>query len=231
VQGATELTTFTPPNLPRTRLGSKIREVRSFRVTDRGFFAPWTTQQKVDALFAEFTGMGFGYSLGIGGADSVLGTQLSTPLRTGERMRDAFGGNCLAFSNAFAEVLREAGVKAEARVVRREEAGRAFVVYAPRFIDREVQGNIYKEGVLWQSHYLFSNHMATWVPELNIYYDPMAGTSYRDIAPHVTMELTATDASSDEFTGTYSARTWTLRRRDEILPGQFSRFDMTPSSS
>jgi hypothetical protein len=228
LQRATELTTFHPPDLPRTRLDRKVREVRSFQVTERGFFAPRTTQQKVDALFAEFTGMGFGYSLGIGGADSVLGTQLSTPLRHNERMRDAFGGNCIAFSQAFAQVVRDAGVKAEARVVRREEAGRAFIVYAPHFIDREVPGNIYKEGILWQSHYLFSNHMATWVPELNIYYDPMAGITYRDIAPHVVMELATTDGSDNAFSGTYSARTWNLVRREEILAGQFSRFDMTP---
>lgn len=186
-----------------------------------------STHQKVEKLFREFLNTGFGYHLGVSPSALVLGIG-AKPLKQGENFRDCFGGNCIALAGAFAQVLEMAEIKAAPMEVRKEKPGQAFVVYAPQFIDPTVTGNIYKKGVLWQNHYLFTNHTATWVPSLNIFYDPMAGISYRNLNPHIVMELEGV-ASEDEFTGDYQGRTWHLVRRTDIKGpgGGFYRFDMT----
>jgi hypothetical protein len=186
-----------------------------------------STQQKVEDLFREFRNMGFGYHLGVSPSALVLGIG-AKPLRQGENFRDVFGGNCIALAGAFAEVLNMADIKAAPKEVRKEKPGQAFVVYAPDFIDQSVTGNIRKEGGPWNFHYLFTNHTATWVPDLNTFYDPMAGISYRDLSPHIVMEL-ETVGDDNEFTGKYQGHTWHLVRRTDIKGpgGGFYRFDMS----
>jgi hypothetical protein len=144
-------------------------------------------------------------------------------------MRDAFGGNCIALANAFATVLDEAEIPATAREVRREEGGRAFVVHCPHFIDPEVRGHIYQNGALWAFHYLFTNHTAVWVPSAGLYYDPMAGTTYRNFT--VAMELQSIDREDNVWKGNYHGREYKLTRRPRdagAAPGNFFKFDMEP---
>jgi hypothetical protein len=206
------------PKLPVNHLGMKAAKLIS---------SAKSTQQKVEDLFREFLNMGFGYQLGISPSALVLGIG-AKPLKPHEKFRDCFGGNCIALAGAFAQVLEVAEIAAAPREVRKEKPGQAFVVYAPSFIDPTVTGNVFKENVLWQNHYLFTNHTATWVPDLNTFYDPMAGISYRDLSPHIVMELESV-ASEDEFTGDYQGRTWHLVRRTNMQGpgGGFFRFDMT----
>lgn len=228
----TELSTFrAAEGTPLARLSPKIREVRSSQVTEQGFFRSLTGKQKADALFKEFLALGVGYNLGSSSPTLLLGMGVQ-PLAPGEPMRRGFDGNCLAMANALAHIFSEAGVSAEAKEVRAEKPGKAFVVHAPNFVDKMVTGHIFKETVLWQNRYLFTNHTATWVPTLNIYYDLMAGTTYQSLDQHIEMELTATDASGDAFEGSYQARVWQLVRRTDIRGpgGGFFRFDMTPKA-
>lgn len=200
-------------------------------MTPSGFFAPHSAKQKADALFHEFLGIGVGYTLGAPtGGDVLLGDyQGVRPLRHGERMQDIFQGNCVSMAKALAKVLKLAGVPAEAREIRAEVDGRAFVVHAPNFVDRAVTGHIYKEDALWLNRYLFTNHTATWVPSLNTYYDLMAGTTYQNLNQHIEMEVTQVDAST--FEGQYLGRTWRLVRRTDVRGpgGGFFRFDMDPA--
>lgn len=151
-------------------------------------------------------------------------------LRPGEAIRDAFQGNCVSMARAFAKVLRMADVVAEAKEIRPEEDERAFVVYAPNFVDRMVTGHIHKEGAWWPRRYLFTNHTATWVPSLNTYYDPMAGTTYQNLNQCIEMELQQIDASTYE--GQFLGRTWHLVRNTNVIGpgGGFFRFDMAPVS-
>ena len=132
---------------------------------------------RVDDLFRQFTRFGFGYSLGMSSAAMLLSTYDGAPGLAGMRRSD-FAGNCMAFANAFAQILQFNGIAAEARAVRKEKPGRAFIVHVPTFIDPAVQGHIYEKGRLWRNYYLFTNHAATWVNGLNCFYDPMSKTSY-----------------------------------------------------
>lgn len=215
---------------PIARLNNKIRDISGPQVTPHGFFTSYSVKQKVDALFAEFLGMGLGYDLGTSMSSCVLGNMgFSTPLQPGEEMRRAFGGNCQAMAGALAEVLESIGISAEARMIRPQVARSAFVVHAPKFVDRQITGNIYKQRVLWSHRYLFTNHTATWVPSLNIFYDPMAGTTYQSLTPFIEMELTQLDDKGDIFEGQYQGRQWRLTRRDDIrLEGGFFGYEMEP---
>lgn len=213
---------------PIARLNNKIREISGPQITPSGFFTSYSVKQKVDLLFAEFLGMGLGYDLGTFMSGSVLGNmRSSSPLRPGEEMRRAFGGNCQAMAEALAEVLESMGISAEARPIRPEVASRAFIVHAPKFVDRQVTGHIYRENVLWPRRYFFTNHTATWVPSLNMFYDLMAGTTYRTLDPFIEMELTQIDGKGNLFEGQYQGRTWRLERNTNIgCEGGFFRFDM-----
>lgn len=205
------------PNLPVNDLRKKALKLQA---------SAKSVRELVDGIFDEFLRMGFGYDLGTSQSVAVLGIG-AKPLKPHERFRDCFGGNCIALAGAFASVLSEVEVEAEAREVRSKRQGKAFIVYAPHFIDQQVTGNIYKEGVLWPNRYLFDNHAATWVKELNRFYDPMAGETYQ-ATPDVVMELE--DVGSDnEFTGNFQGSTWHLVRRNNLkaLPGNFFRFDMS----
>ena len=214
---------------PIARLTNMISEISGPRVTASGFFTSYTAKQKADRIFAEFLGIGIGYDLGIAYSSLVLG-EGAKPLKPGEEMRKAFGGNCQAMAGALAKVLTMAEIPAEAREIRPEVAGRAFIVHAPNFVDKKVTGNIFKENVLWDHRYLFSNHTATWVPSLNTYYDLMAGTTYQNLDAFIEMEIEQIDGKGDMFEGQYAGRTWLLQRRTDIKgpEGGFFRFDMNP---
>lgn len=219
------------PDVPIRRMRSQIVEIKGQRVNERGFFFTprFSTRDIVDRLFAAFLGLGLGYEIGAGAAEMVLGNHsMAKSLRPHERMREAFGGNCIALANAFATVLDEAGITAQAVEVRRERARKAFVVRCPQFIDTEVRGHIYQADTLWASHYLFTNHTAVWVPALNLFYDPMAGTTYRNLNEKIVMELDGVGASGNVWIGRYQGREYTLTRRLDVAPGagQFSRYDM-----
>ena len=231
IQRAQEMQEVAPlPDVPINRFRSKIRELQGPQVNERGFFYRKNTKEIVDGLFNAFLGMGFGYDLGTGRPSSVLGdTPYSSPLRHGEKMRDAFGGNCIAMANAFAQILNEADIDAKAVEVRKEQRGKAFVVFCPNFIDREVTGHIKKNGTIWNFHYLFTNHTAVWVPKLNRYYDPMAGTTYNNLSEAIEMELVALDHKGDVYQGQYLGQEYVLTRRgpsSKPAPGMFFKFDM-----
>mgnify|MGYP003289632096 CR=1 FL=1 len=197
---------------------------------ERGFFFRKSTREIVDGLFKAFLGIGFCYDVGISISACVLGNSVhSSPLGHGQRVRDNFGGNCIAMAHAFAEILEEADIRAKAVVVRKEEPGKAFVVFCPHFIDREVTGHIKKNGTMWNFHYLFTNHTAVWVPALNKYYDPMAGTTYNNLSEAIEMELVALDGKGDVYKGQYLGQEYVLTRRGlhrKLAPGNFSKFDM-----
>jgi hypothetical protein len=198
-------------------------------VNERGFFSRRSTKEIVDGLFRAFLGIGFGYDLGTAVTSCVLGDNgHAKPLRLGEKMRDAFGGNCIAMANAFAQILDEANIPAKVVEVRKEEPGKAFVVFCPNFIDREVTGHIKKNGAIWNFHYLFTN-TAVWVTGLNKYYDPMAGTTYHNLSEAIEMELVALDHKGDVYKGQYLGQEYLLTRRgphSKPAPGYFFKFDM-----
>jgi len=226
-----EMQEFPKPETPIARLESTIRSLTGSKVTERGFFAPYSVKEKADRLFADFLGMGVGYDLGSGMTGLLLGVG-AKPLRPGEEMRRAFSGNCHAMANGLATVLNKARIPAEAREIRAEVPGRAFIVHAPNFVDKQVTGHIYKEGVLWPQRYLFTNHAATWVPSLNTYYDLMAGTRYQSLDDFIEMELRQIDQAGDLYEGQYNGVTWHLQRRAYIQRsarplGGFFRFDMS----
>jgi hypothetical protein len=221
------------PVLPITTMKSKIAELSSPEVTENNFFKPArkrTTKEIVDFLFAEFRGLGVGYDLGMSISVGVLGDYpQATPLKANENMREVFGGNCIALAGSFASVLALAGIKAEAREVRQEQPGKAFVVNCPRFIDQQVRGHIYQNNVLWASHYLFTNHAAVWVPDLNTFYDPMAGETYQNLNAFIAIELDSLDKDGNEWTGSYRGAKYVLKRQTDAKPelGNFDRFNMT----
>lgn len=221
---------FPKPGTPIKLLESTIRSLKGPKVTERGFFAPYTPKEKADKLFAEFLSMGVGYDLGSGFTSLLLGVD-AKPLAPGEEMRRAFSGNCHAMANGLATVLKMARIPAEAREIRAETPGRAFIVHAPNFVDKQVAGHIYKDGVLWPQRYLFTNHAATWVPSLNTYYDLMAGAKYQSLDDFIEMDIRQIDQAGDLFEGQYNGETWHLQRRAEIKrsarpAGGFFRFDM-----
>ena len=227
IQRAQELQTIVPVDLPINRLRSEMVRLQSPQVNERGFFSRRSTKEVVDGLFNAFLGIGFGYSLGNPVSAAVLGDDgHAQPLQPHERMRDAFGGNCIAMANAFAQILDEAQIAARVVEVRREEPGKAFVVFCPNFIDREVTGHIKKNGAIWNFHYLFTNHTAVWVTACNKYYDPMAGTTYNNLSEAIEMELVALDHSGNAYKGQYLGQDYALTRTSEGAPGQFFKWDM-----
>jgi len=227
IQRAQEMRTINPVDLPINRLRSEMVRLQSPQVNERGFFSRRSTKEVVDGLFHAFLGIGFGYSLGNPVSAAVLGDDgHAQPLRAHERMRDAFGGNCIAMANAFAQILDEAQIAARVVEVRREEAGKAFVVHCPNFIDREVTGHIKKNGAIWNFHYLFTNHTAVWVTACNKYYDPMAGTTYNNLNEAIVMELVALDHDGNVYKGQHLGQDYVLTRTSEAAPGQFFKWDM-----
>lgn len=229
IQRARELPEL--PDVPMRRMRSRIVAMRGQQVNEGGFFYTprISTRDMVDRLFGFFLGMGLGYDIGLGGPQSVLGNYAEAiGLRPGANMRDYFGGNCIGLARAFAIVLDEADIPAEAVEVRRQRAGKAFVVNCPNFIDDQVRGHIYRSDAVWDRHYLFMNHTAVWVPALRRYYDPMAGTTYNNLSEKIVMELDSVGGSENVWTGWYQGRRYTLTRRMDVAPGpgQFSRYDM-----
>ena len=130
----------------------------------------------VDLLFTRFVRYGFRYHLMENGASGILGN-------SGHRR-----GNCKAYALAFATILNAFGIKAEARAVREEEEGR-FIVRLRRFIDPGARGHLYDNDRLLQGYYMFTDHAATWVPSLGLFYDPMSTESYRSWASCLVCEL------------------------------------------
>jgi len=216
-----------PENLPINALRSEIVRLRSTAVNERGFFYRRSPREIVDGLFARFVGLGFHYDLGNDMRAAVLGDDgHAAPLLPGQPVRTAFGGNCKAMAAAFAQIVNEAGISAEAQMVREEEPGRAFVAFCPHFIDPQVIGHIRKNGAIWNFHYLFTNHAAVWVPSLNRYYDPMGGTTYQTLNEVIEMELQAADATGNAYTGRYLGQDYLLTRTHEAMPGGFRRWNM-----
>lgn len=213
--------------LPIDMLRSEIIRLRSTAVNERGFFYRRSPREIVDGLFARFVGLGFHYDLGNDMRAAVLGDDgHAAPLLPGQAVRTAFGGNCKAMAAAFAQILNEAGIRAEAEMVRDEAPGRAFVAFCPHFIDPQVLGHIRKNGAIWNFHYLFTNHAAVWVPSLNRYYDPMGGTTYQNLNEVIEMELDVADATGDAYTGRYLGQDYLLTRTNEAMAGGFRRWNM-----
>lgn len=220
-----------PADVPIRRMRDRLIALKSPQISPTGFFRSpgLSIRAMADALFASFLGLGLGYELGVNMAGLVLGNYPEAKgLPPGGRMRENFGGNCMALASAFSTILDEADILNQVKEVRRQQAGRAFVVRCPNFIDTEVRGHIYQGSGLWASHYLFTNHSAVWVPAVSLYYDPMAGATYHNLAPMIAMELDAVGGDGNVWRGMYLGREYTLTRRLDLAPcaGQLSRYDM-----
>jgi len=127
----------------------------------------------------QFPERGIRYDLMQGMISGLVGTDLDQHGGTPE-------GNCLAYANTFARVLRSVGIEAEAQYVRGEGDGR-FITRVMRFIDPLVNGHIYYAGARVPHYYMFSSHVATWVPSLGMFYDPMACTKYAKLCSERSM--------------------------------------------
>jgi len=139
------------------------------------------TRGVVDELFQRFGNYGFRYNVGMSTVSTLLGTDgfyQPTDLANG-----ILEGNCISYSRAFASLLAHFNIAAEAREVREESQGAFITRPVQNFIDARVQGNIrYKKGGIIPGRYLFTNHAATYVPALGLYYDPMIRRSYTNFS-------------------------------------------------
>lgn len=158
------------------------------------------TRGLVDELFRRFGSYGYQYHVGMGISDVLLGTfhgYRRTDLADG-----LLQGNCIAYAHAFARLLQHFGIRAEMRQVRRESQGPFVTRVVNNFIDPQVTGNIrYKNGGIIPGRYLFTNHAATYVPDLGVYYDPMIRRSYADFATFIdpAWGLRPMDGSGDRY--------------------------------
>jgi hypothetical protein len=174
----------------------------------------------VSLLFDNFCNAGIGYHIGYAGVTTLLS---STP-----------EASCVGMAKGFADLLNAFGIEAEAEFVREEAQDNSrFIVHVPNFIDSNVQGHIYKKGVLVPDYYMFSSHAATWVPSSQRYFDPMAKSVYATFDPLIDCELSA-DKNDQVFIPKKPPKTfqtgwkWKLIRRNQTLQGGFNRLDMVP---
>lgn len=120
----------------------------------------------VEHLFTQFCGSG-------GTGYAVMGT-------SGPQVFDQANDNtnsCIGLASSFQAVLKVHGIKSELAEVRTGKQP-PFIVKVTKFIDSRVHGHIYCNGSRVEGFYKFTNHTALWVPELSLYYDPMASTRY-----------------------------------------------------
>jgi hypothetical protein len=129
----------------------------------------------VEALFNRFLGYRFRYDVSQALWEPMVGNT-GSDLTPFNRREDVIG-NCEALAGAFAALLQQAGVPAQVRAVRSSSQGH-FIVRVPSFIDPSVRGNVFNNGSIVPGYYVFDNHWATWVPLLNLFYDPMARSKY-----------------------------------------------------
>ena len=209
------------PDIP-TFYPEKIDTEIWSKLTERGSeFTQGSVQQLVEHLFHNFISQGFNYSLMTSAARSLIGTGVTT--QTAE-------GNCIAYAQAFADLLNSYGIDAEVRAVRRDDEGH-FIVRVPTFMDPKVPGHIFVDGVLQRGYYLFSFHEATWVPSLNKFYDPMAKSSYINLTQSIECELQSDEKGQNFYLKGRSKTlqpgcTWKLVRKSENVTGGFFRLDL-----
>jgi len=140
----------------------------------------------INGLFYRFCRYGFQYESSMGSRDVMLGApgEIHEP-------EDHLTGNCAAMASAFALLLGKYGIEAEAKYVHPEHIS-AIILELPNFIDRSMHGNIRIQGK-FQNYYLFTMHAATYIPHLNLYYDPMAGEVYSSLKRMLSRDFTFLD--------------------------------------
>lgn len=176
-------------------------------IEDLAHGLPWWTRLRlgnkgvVDELFRRFNGYGFRYHVGMSSQTNLLGLPGSFYQRT-DLQNGHLQGNCIAYAHGFRVLLERFGIAAEVREVRTEEQGAFVTKVTQNFIDPRVTGNIrYKNGNVIPGRYLFSNHAATWVPSVRLYYDPMIRSSYASFSGYIdrSWRLTSIGGSKDAY--------------------------------
>lgn len=188
-------------------------------------------EQLVPELFQKFVNYGFGYDLRNDFAVYLLHKTYTRELPDDQRSPN---GNCIAYAGAFAEILNSFGIAAEVKQVRKVSQGR-FLVRVARFIDKTVGGNIYVKGTLRSGYYVFKNHSATWVPDLNKYFDPMATISYESLEPYIECDLNSNQSETvfipkSKPKSLETSYDWKLVATEEAVPGGFYRLDLVPNT-
>lgn len=152
-----------------------MRDETPWQYLSRGVGGNLQGAALVNALFNRLLGYRFRYDVSQALWEPMVGNTGSdlTPFN----MREDVIGNCEALAGAFAALLQQAGVQAQVRAVRPSSQGH-FIVRVPNFIDPSVRGNVFNNGTIVPGYYVFDNHWATWVPSLNLFYDPMARSRY-----------------------------------------------------
>ncbi len=187
----------------------------------------------VEALFNRFLGYRFRYDVSQANWQPMVGGHSETTpfLRGTDEV-----GNCEAFAGAFAELLVQAGIPAQARAVRTLSQGH-FIVRAPSFIDPSVRGNVFNNGRLVPGYYVFDNHWATWLPSLNRFYDPMARKKYTQTEfdqSILVCNLVKLDQSGDLFGNQnggnilpdVAGKNQLVRRNGGTVAGRLEAFDL-----
>ncbi|VVS95096.1 consensus disorder prediction [Desulfoluna spongiiphila] len=175
----------------------------------------------INDLFHGFCRYGFQYN----SAQNFTPVMLGAP---GERHEpeDHLAGNCVAMAYAFALLLGTYGIKAEAKYVHPEHTS-AIILELPNFIDRSMRGNIRIQGK-FQNYYLFTMHAATYIPHLNLYYDPMAGEVYSSLKRMLSRDFVFLDKDTlgDEIRCQFRGTKGALKVSGSV--GGMSRWDFTP---
>jgi hypothetical protein len=193
------------------------------------------TKRFVDLLFERFVRYGFRYNAKQWGSGALAGyypgSKQAQKVEPENRQ-----GSCEAYAATFAGVLQHFGIEAEADYAKAEQPNKLFVAKVNRFIDPEVKGNLFLNNKLLQGYYVFSGHTATWVKELNLFYDPMAVTTYTSFARFVECELQGVKGDESLFDICGSFRTLGYRNGQyqvrvtpnpmPPVPGNFSRYDL-----
>jgi hypothetical protein len=96
-------------------------------------------------------------------------------------------GNCQAMTNDFQHILSLFGIASTFTTVEAGDDRHRFIVACPRFIDRQVQGNIYDGNRHLKGFYVFQNHHALTIGRR--IYDVMAGTTYQRLNKLVELVL------------------------------------------
>jgi hypothetical protein len=192
-------------------------------------------KRHVDLLFKRFTQYGFKYNAMQTSAARLAGYTRGSSSAEMVKPQDR-EGSCQAYAATFAGVLTKFGIEAEADFVKGEQVGKLFVAKVDRFIDPAVKGNLFLDDVLLKGYYVFSSHTATWVKDLNLFYDPMAVTAYPSFDRFVECELKVADDDKYLYKICGAFRTLGYREQDyqvrvnpkpkNPIPGNFSRYDL-----
>jgi len=147
----------------------------------------------IDLLFSRFINYGFRYDAqagwGTGGGEASDDTPdfFDTDRRAVNYMQNPNTveryGSCRTFASAFARLLKEYGIPAGVEQVVPEN--QLFLARVPAFIDPSVTSNVEYRGQKLSPYIVFSGHAATKVTGFNLYWDPMAKTTYQSIKPSI----------------------------------------------